>query len=98
MGAIKELITELADRGSKQSTFMQATAVYVYFLNDKLKVTSSSALADFTAIEDYPDTEASLKVAASVRATITGITNIPDQPGDWQNYFWNRGRSLGQCE
>lgn len=95
---LKVLIGELANRLGNPATFVQATAVYVYFLTNKLKVFEGSALADFTAIEDYPNTEASEKVAAMIRALITGSTGPLDLSADWRNYFWNRGLNIELCE
>lgn len=95
---LKLLIWELVDRHGIEATFLQATAVYTYFLTGKLKVFSGSALADFTAIEAYPDTEASVKVASLVRAAINGLPASLNLSSDWRNYFWNRGRSLESCK
>ena len=98
LARIKQLLLDLSDRHATLATWTQAHAIYIYFLNDKLKVFSDTSLADFPAIEDYPDTEASLRVAASVRAAINGISGTSIPSDEWKNYFWNRGRSLGQCE
>jgi hypothetical protein len=95
---LKLLIGELTDRRGIAATFVQATAVYVYFLNDKLKVFTGSALADFTAVEAYPSTDASVKVASFVRALINGFPGPLDLSSHWRNYFWNRGRRLESCE
>ena len=98
LSKLKELILALADRRDKTATWMQATAVYVYFLNDKLKVFRGSAMADFTAIEAYPDTDESMKVASFVRASITGFLPTLNLSSDWRHYFWNKGRRLQPCE
>ena len=98
LDTLKELIRELADRRGKAATFVQATAVYIYFLNDKLKVASTTALADFTAIEAYPETESSIRVASSIRAVLNGFMEPLGLSDEWRNYFWNRGRKLGPCE
>lgn len=98
LGTFKELVRDLADRRDKAATWVQATAVYVYFLNDKLKVPSSSALTDFTAIEAYPETEASTKIASYVRALINGLSGPLNLSSEWRNYFWNRGQELESCE
>lgn len=95
---LKQLILELSDRSGTTATFVQATAVYVYFLNDKLKVFSGSALANFPAIEEYPDTEESRKIAAFIRASINGFQGPLDLSADWRRYFWDRGSMLEPCE
>ena len=94
---LRATIEESTDRHSHAGTFAQATVVYIYFVNELLKVTSDSALANFTAIEDYPESAESRRVAASVRATVT-LLLTHDIPAAWQNYFWNQGRILGRCE
>jgi hypothetical protein len=98
LSKLRELILALADRREKAATWVQATAVYMCFLNDKLKVFRGSALADFTAIEAYPDTDESMKVASSVRASITGFLPSLNLSNDWRHYFWNRGLRLQPCE
>ena len=95
---LKMLISELEDRRGLVATNLQATAIYIYFLNDKLKVPRASAMADFPEIESYPDTEASRRVASSVRALINGFSGALDPSNEWRNYFWNRGRNLEPCE
>ena len=95
---LKLLITDLIDRRDKIATFVQSTAVYIYFVNDKLKVFSDSALANFTEIEKFPDTDESKKIASFVRATMNGMLPTLELPTDWRNYFWDRGRSLEPCE
>ena len=95
---LKLLITALMDRRDKTATFVQSTAVYIYFVNNKLKVPPDSALANFTAIEMYPDTDESQKIASFVRATMNGMVPTLDLPVDWRNYFRDRGRSLEPCE
>ena len=89
---LKLLIEELTDRRETKATFVQATAVYIY------KVFKGSELANFTNIEDYPKTEASVKVAAVVRAAINGFPGSLNLSPDWRNYFWNRGLALEPCE
>ena len=98
LNRLKLLIEELSDRRGVTATFVQATAVYVYFLNDKLKVSAGSALADFTAIEAYPSTDASVKVASFIRALLNGFPASLDLSSDWRNYFWNNGRRIESCE
>ena len=95
---LKLLITALIDRRDKTATFVQSTAVYIYFVNDKLKVFSGSALANFTEIEKFPDTDESKQIASFVRATMNGMLLTLDLPTAWRNYFWDRGRSLEPCE
>lgn len=94
---LREAIANVSDRQGDHGIFAQATVVYIYFINDVLKVSPNSALANFPAIEDYPHTEESLRVAAAVSSMVTGL--FPwDVQHDWRNSFWNQGRLLGPCE
>jgi hypothetical protein len=77
---------------------VQATAVYLYFVNDKLKVPSSSALANFPDIEQYPNNESSQMVATYIRALVNGLPLSLELPADWRRYFWDRGSTLEPCE
>ena len=90
-------INNISDRQGHAGIFAQATVVYIFFVNDKLKVFSGSGLAKLPAIEEYPITDESQRVAASVRSAVS-LLLTQDIPSDWRNSFWNQGRSLGSCE
>ena len=94
---LKATIDHISDRESPAAIFAQAGVVYIFFINDRLKVSPSSSLANFPAVEDYPLTDESRIVAASVRSVVTGLLTR-DIPSDWRNSFWNQGRCLGPCE
>ena len=94
---LRETIANVSDRQSQAGIYAQATVVYIFFVNDKLKVRSDSGLANFPAIEEYPTTDESLRVAAAVRSAVTFLLSH-DIPPDWRNSFWNQGRSFGSCE
>ena len=72
---------------------MQANAIYVAFVTDKLKVQRGTALANFPAVEKYPETDESRLVASSIRATINGFFGemFLGKSTPWARYFWNRG-------
>ena len=94
---LKRVLWDLADRRERKATLVQSTAVYIYLVNDKLKVPPSSGFGNFTAIESYPDTEESMKIAAYVRALMNGLVAPSNLSEDWRRYFWNRGRDLEPC-
>ena len=94
---LKAALSNIVDREGTTATFVQATAVYIYFLNNKLKVSPGLGLSNFPAIEDYPMTEESRMVAASVRSFLV-VALTKDVPIHWRLAFWNRGRELGSCE
>ena len=90
-------IDSISDRHGYDGTLAQATVVYIHFINNVLKVSPGLALANFRAIEEYPKTDESLRVAASVRSAVTMLLTR-DMPSDWRYSFWNQGRTLGPCE
>jgi hypothetical protein len=78
---------------------MQANGVYIAFVTGKLQVAPGLSLANFPAIEKYPETEESRRVASGVRMAVNMFIGMAEQsPNDWQKYFWNRGLELEPCE
>ncbi len=97
---LKDLAESMANIGNRQSQagiYAQAAVVYIFFVNGHLKVAPHVGLANLPAIEDYPNTDESLRVAASVRSIAIGLL-ARDTPSDWPRSFWNQGRSLSPCE
>lgn len=101
LSRLKTLVGELFDRGTVVATMTQATATWLAFDSERLKVSAGLALADFPRIEDYPATEQSLRIAASIRATLNQMFGDVDAMAsgtDWPVAFWNRGLELEPCE
>lgn len=101
LGALKRLVRDLFDRASTNSMMVQATATWLAFDAERLKVSTGLALADFPQIEDYPKTEQSQRIAASIRATLNqmfGEADLMASGTDWPIAFWNRGLELEVCE
>lgn len=101
LGPLKALVSELIDRASTSAIMTQATATWLAFDADRLKVSTGLALADFPRIEDYPGTEQSQRIAASIRATLNqmfGETDMMASGTGWPVAFWNRGLELEPCE
>lgn len=101
LNGLKALVDELFDRSSKNATLVQATATWLAFDAERLKVSAGLALADFPRIEDYPETEQSQRIAASVRATLNqmfGELDLMASGTDWPVAFWNRGLELEPCD
>lgn len=96
----KFLLSRMFDRTAIHSTRMQANAVYIAFVTEMLIVDSKTSLANFPAIADYPETEESIRIAASVRATTTGFFGLEQNKkySPWSTYFWNRGLELESCD
>jgi len=95
----KQLLNRLFDQKSVDATFVQANAIYIAFVLDKLKVSKNLTLAEFPRIQDYPNTEISKRIASSVRATINVIfsNDILQTTIFWPKYFWNRGLQIEPC-
>jgi len=92
-------VFNLYDKTSKSATQVQAAAVYIGFVNNRLRVPVDSPIAQFPEIERYPDTELSRMIASTVRALVPML--IPHEEGefhtDWSEYFWNRGMEIDEC-
>ena len=101
LDGLKALVGELFDRASPSATLTQATAMWLAFDADRIKVSAGLALADFPRIEEYPHTELSRRIAASIRATLNqmfGEVEMMASGSDWPIAFWNRGLELEPCE
>lgn len=101
LSALKELVSELFDRASPSATMVQAMATWLAFDADRLTASAGLALADFPRIEDYPKTDQSQRIAASIRATLNEMFGELDQMAsgtNWPIAFWNRGLELEPCE
>jgi len=94
---LKQVMADLFDKTTKAATFMQASAIYMAFVTKRLTVAPNLSLANFPAIEHYPATEESMRIASSVRASISAFFGVIDVPKWWPGYFWNRGLEIDQC-
>ncbi|MCY4586263.1 MAG: hypothetical protein OXB98_09530 [Bryobacterales bacterium] len=95
----KDVLVTIFDRWDTPSTFEQATAVYIAFCSGMLKVSKDLALANFSAIEEFPNTEESHHVASGARATVSMFYEQfkTDDSAVWVSYFWRRGLELDDC-
>lgn len=101
LAAIKTMVGMLFHRSSTCATMVQATTIWLAFDAGRLKVAAGLALADFPRIEDYPETEQSQRIAASIRAALNQMFGDADMMAsgtDWPTAFWNRGLELEKCE
>ena len=94
---LRDAISNISDRLGYAGTFTQATAVYICILNNKCPIPPTSSLANFTAIEEYPVTDESHRVASAIRGVITILLTV-ETSSSWREAFWNQGRALGTCE
>lgn len=93
----KTVLAELFDKYDTPATFVLANAIYIAFVTNKLKVMKGSMLSKFPAVEDFPRTEESRHVAASIRASVNVLWGN-EKPSDWPGYFWNRGLAIETCD
>ena len=96
---IRRAVSSLFDRWDEAATFVQIHAVYMTILQGRLFVTRDTSLANFPAVEAYPHTEESRKIAAACRNTINMLMkdSPPHSATSWSGYFWNRGLDLEKC-
>lgn len=99
--SIKSALSSLYQRSDRDPMMVQATAIWLMFDADVLKVSKGLALAKFPQIERYPETPLSRKIGSSVRATLNGFFGSENSyPPDcvWPSTFWNRGLAVEPCE
>ena len=90
-------LSELEHKRSRNGVLIQAQVVYMAFALDRLRVKQGLALADFPEVEDYPKTDRSLEVGASICAAVNMLAGdaLPKYPEDtWVQYFWRRSLEL----
>jgi len=97
---LKDAIASLYRRSERGPMMVQATAIWLAFDADLLKVTSDLSLARFPEIEHYPDTEISQKIGGSIRAGLNMFFGSGTRYSDasWPDYFWNPGLAIEPCE
>jgi hypothetical protein len=98
---LRHVVVGLYDRSARDTMMVQATAIWVAFDSGRLKVASDLALASFPRIEDYPTTELSQRIGASIRASLNqmfGDGQMMASDGRWPIDFWNHGLQLQPCE
>jgi hypothetical protein len=98
--SFKAQLEPLYGKQERAATLVQATAVYIALVTQKIAIAEGISLGNLEAVKHFPRTEQSQKVAASVRATcnfLIGAT-LDESESDWALYFWRRGFELGSCE
>jgi hypothetical protein len=99
--SIKSALSSLYHRSDRDPMMVQATAVWLMFDADALKVSKGLALAKFPQIEQYPETLLSQKIGSSIRATLNaffGSENSYSPDYVWPDNFWNHGLEVEPCE
>ncbi len=100
LSEFKDLLESLYDKQERVATLVQATAAYLALATQKVALVEGISLGNLETIKDFPHTEESQKVAASVRAVCNFLigTTLKEFDSGWARYFWNRGFELEHCE
>lgn len=99
----KTFLTTFFNKYDPPGTLAQANAIYIAFVTGILKVVEGVSLSNFPAVADYPQTDESRQVGASVHASISAFfsffleENSYEKHTPWSRYFWNRGLELEPC-
>jgi hypothetical protein len=98
--SFKGVLESLYVKQGRAATLVQGTAVYIALVTGKVMLTESVSLGNLEAITDYPQTEESQGVGASVRAMCNFLIGNSSGKSDarWAEYFWNRGFELESCD
>jgi hypothetical protein len=97
---LKEIIASMYSKRDRLPVLVQAQGVYIALVAHKLRVPEGSEIANLEAVTDYPDTEESLRVGASVCATCNMLIGmiLKESSSGWSDYFWQRGFEIDDCE
>lgn len=90
-------LSELEDKRSRSGVLMQAQAIYMAFISGRMHVRADLPLAEFEEVKNYPITEKSIEVGASICAAVNFLAAdaLPKYPEDaWVQYFWKRSLEL----
>lgn len=97
IGIMKQEVAGLFDRTGIPAMRVQVTALTLA-LGHFLFVHPDSGLADINAVQNYPETNESLRIAAVIRASLNSLFATEGRgPTPWSQYFWQRGLELGGC-
>lgn len=98
---LRRMVAAMYDRSERSVIMVQATAIWLAFDSGRLKVAAHLSLASFPRIEDYPATELSQRIGASIRSSLNqmfGEGQMMASDGTWPIAFWNHGLRLEPCE
>lgn len=96
---MRSFIDPLYRKRDRLPVLMQAQVVYIMGSLGRLVVQKGSALGDLNSLSDYPDTEESKVVGATVCATCNGFIGVgaESEAFDWPKCFWERNFSEDNC-
>jgi hypothetical protein len=95
---LETLVADLTYKRGRRAVLMQANALYLLGSQGKLFIKEGLSLGNFEALKDYPDTEESKKVGASICASSSMVVMLPENKESilwrWPEYFWGRNLEL----
>jgi len=96
---MRSFIDPLYRKRDRLPVLMQAQVVYIMGSLGRLVVQKGSALGNLNSLSDYPDTEESKVVGATVCATCNSFIGLGAESAafDWPKYFWERNFSEDDC-
>jgi hypothetical protein len=98
---MKACVGALFRRADRDPMMAQASALWLAFDSEILKVSPDTCLARFPEVHDYPKTEISKEIGAAIRSSLNaffGNDHHYPEKSSWPTYFWNRGLEVSACE
>jgi len=95
---LKRVVSNCFDRRGRPAMIVQATAVYLMIVTGKMIVPKGTGLEKINDILDYPKTDESQKLGASVRASLNVPIFNESESRWWCSYFWQHGYEISICE
>lgn len=97
---LKEVLASMYAKRDRLPILAQAQGTYIALVAQKLRIPKDCELTNLEAVKNYPDTEESLRVGASVCATCNMLIGMvmKENRSDWSDYFWRRGFEIDSCE
>lgn len=94
---IASVVAKMHDRRGRDATLAQAIGLYVALNTRAITIFEGCTLANIEELVSYPDTQESIRVASSMRASLTLIGNLATTSMCWPDYFWSRGLEISAC-
>lgn len=96
----KATLESLYGKQERAATLVQGTTAYIALATGRVALMESVSLGNLEALTDYPRTEESQKIGASVRAMCNFLAgnSLGTSDFDWSEYFWDRGFELEPCQ
>jgi|JI10StandDraft_1071094.scaffolds.fasta_scaffold55819_3 hypothetical protein len=93
LAKFEKRLEELEYKRSRAAIIMQSHVIYAGFVSGKLNVVKGTSLGDLNELSNYPDTEESKMVGASVCSAVNScVYNLSPEfkNGTWAVYFWEK--------